>query len=111
MAIQSPPDKAGQLANLYTRLSLKTDSSDAAVVSDMFDDAIQMCLDYTRGKLSMPVLIQAKKLAIIMYNEQGTEGETSRSEGGVSQSFEVGMPSAIKTALSPYRVARTRRFS
>ena len=111
MAIPSPPDKAGQLAKLYTRLSLKPDSSDAAVVSDMFDDAIQMCLDYTRGKESTPVLIQAKKLAIIMYNEQGTEGETSRTEGGVSQSFEVGMPSAIKTALAPYRVAKTRRFS
>ncbi len=110
MATPSPPSKAEQLTKLYARLDLKPDSSDAAVIADMFDDAIQMCLDYTRGNLSKPVLIQAKRLAIIMYNEQGTEGEASRSEGGVSQSFELGLPNIIKTALAPYRVAKTRRF-
>ncbi|MCT3329628.1 phage head-tail connector protein [Lactiplantibacillus pentosus] len=110
MANPSPPDKAEQLIKLYARLGVKKDTPDAAMIDDIFDDAIQTCLDYTRSKLSTPILIQAKRLAIIMYNEQGTEGETSRSEGGVSQSFETGIPNIIKTALAPYRVAKTRRF-
>ncbi|MDN7040026.1 phage head-tail connector protein [Lactiplantibacillus plantarum] len=110
MAKPSPQDKAGQLTRLYTRLGVEKDTPDAAVVDDIFDDAVQTCLDYTRSSLSTPILIQAKRLAIIMYNEQGTEGEASRSEGGVSQSFELGLPNIIKTALAPYRVAKTRRF-
>ena len=110
MTTPSPPDKAEQLAKLYARLNMDKDSPDAAVVDDMFDDAIQICLDYTGSALSQSVLVQAKKLAIIMFNEQGVEGETSRSEGGVSQSFEVGLPAGIKQALAPYRVAKTRRF-
>ncbi|AVK60534.1 hypothetical protein C5Z25_01560 [Lactobacillus sp. CBA3605] len=110
MAKLSPPDKVGQLAKLYTRLDITADSGEALKVSDMFDDAIQMCLDYTQSKLTNPILIQAKKLAIVMYNGQGTEGEVSRSEGGVSQTFETGIPSNIRVALAPYRVAKTRRF-
>lgn len=111
MSTPSPPDKTGQLTKLYARLGINADSSDATVVSDMFDDAIQMCLDYTKSALSDPIMIQAKRLAIVMYNQQANEGETSRSEGGVSQAFETGIPANIRASLSRYRVAKTRRFS
>lgn len=73
MAIPSPPDKEGQLAKLYARLSIKTGSDEAAMIADMFDDALQMCLDYTHGKLTTPVLIQAKRFAVVMYNQQANE--------------------------------------
>ena len=111
MPAPSPPDKAGQLAKLYARLGINDDSSDATVVSDMFDDAIQMCLDYTKSALSDPILIQAKRLAIVMYNQQANEGETARSEGGVSQTFETGIPANIIAALAPYRIGKVRGFS
>lgn len=111
MSTPSPPDKAGQLIKLYARLGMEAGSSDTTVVSDMFDDAIQMCLDYTKSALSDPILIQAKRLAIVMYNQQANEGETSRSEGGVSQTFETGIPANIRASLSRYRVAKTRRFT
>lgn len=112
MPTPSPPDKAGQLTKLYARLGLTTDSDDAAVVSDMLDDAIQICLDYTgRTDLTTPILIQAKRLAIVMYNQQADEGETARSEGGVSQTFETGIPANILAALTPYRVGKVRGFS
>lgn len=111
MSTPSPPDKVGQLAKLYSRLCIDASSEDATIVSDMFDDAIQMCLDYTKSALSDPILIQAKRLAIVMYNQQANEGETARSEGGVSQTFETGIPANIRASLSRYRVAKTRRFS
>lgn len=111
MPAPSPPDKAGQLTKLYARLGVTADSSDATVVSDMFDDAIQMCLDYTKSALSDPILIQAKRLAIVMYNQQADEGETARSEGGVSRTFETGIPANILAALTPYRVGKVRGFS
>lgn len=109
MSKPSPPDKAGQLKKLLARLDVEADET--AAVSDMFDDAIQMCLDYTQSELTTAVLIQAKRLAIVMYNQQGDEGESSRSEGGVSQTFESGIPDNIRASLSHYRVAKTRRFS
>jgi hypothetical protein len=112
MSTPSPPDTAGQLAKLYARLGITADSDDAAVVSDMLDDAIQICLDYTgRTDLTTPILIQAKRLAIVMYNQQANEGETARSEGGVSQTFETGIPANIIAALTPYRVGKVRGFS
>lgn len=112
MPTPSPPDKAGQLTKLYARLGVTTDSDDAVVVSDMFDDAIQMCLDYTNcTDFTTPILIQAKRLAIVMYNQQADEGETARSEGGVSQTFETGIPANILAALTPYRVGKVRGFS
>lgn len=112
MSTPSPPDKVGQLTKLYSRLGIDANSDDTVVVSDMFDDAIQMCLDYTNHiDITTPILVQAKRLAIVMYNQQANEGETARSEGGVSQTFETGIPANIRAALSPYRVAKTRRFS
>ena len=41
------------------------------------------------------------ELAIIAYNRRGTEGESSRSEGGISQSFE---------SLSPLMLARLKNY-
>lgn len=111
MSIPSPPDKDGQLKKLMTRLRVETSSSDGQIVADLFDDAIQMCLDYTQSKLTDAILIQAKRLAIVMYNQQGDEGESSRAEGGVSQTFETGIPANIQASLARYRVAKTRRFS
>ncbi|KRM06970.1 hypothetical protein FC89_GL000279 [Liquorilactobacillus ghanensis DSM 18630] len=112
MPTPSPPDKAGQLTKLYARLGVAADSNDAAVVSDMFDDAIQMCLDYTgRANLTAPILIQAKRLAIVMYNQQADEGEIERIEGSVTRTFETGIPASIRSSLAPYRVGKVRGFS
>ena len=100
--------KQTQLDKLYKRLDVK--SSDE-VLADCFDDAIQLCLDYTgRDRLTMPVAISAKRLAIVMYNQLDDEGETKRVEGGIERDFETGIPANNRASLNPYRVVRTRRL-
>lgn len=97
-----------QLDKLYKRIDVEPSDE---VLADCFDDAIQLCLDYTgRDRLTMPVAISAKRLAIVMYNQLDDEGETKRVEGGVERDFETGIPANIRASLNPYRVVRTRRL-
>ena len=63
-----------------------------------------------RDRLTMPVAISAKRLAIVMYNQLDDEGETKRVEGGIERDFETGIPANIRASLNPYRVVRTRRL-
>lgn len=42
------------------------------------------------------------KLAVIYYNRLGNEGEASRSEGGISQSFSTDIPMDIQRQLWNY---------
>ena len=42
------------------------------------------------------------KLAVIYYNRLGNEGETARTEGGISQSFCTDIPEDIKRQLRNY---------
>lgn len=68
-------------------------------------DAGEMIKAYTRRASVPDVLTGAQvRLAMILYNRMGTEGETSHSEGGVSRTME-GMPSEIEKQLRPYRLA------
>lgn len=68
-------------------------------------DAGEMICSYTRRASVPEALTGAQvRLAVILYNRMGTEGETSHSEGGVSRTME-GMPSEIEKQLKPYRLA------
>jgi hypothetical protein len=44
----------------------------------------------------------AVKLAVIYYNRLGNEGENSRSEGGITQTFSTDIPDDIKRQLWNY---------
>lgn len=44
-----------------------------------------------------------RELAIVYYNRLGSEGESSRSEGGVSVSYSTDIPENIKKRLNSYR--------
>lgn len=46
-----------------------------------------------------------RKWALIAYNRMGTEGETSRSEGGISSAFSD-IPADIKSVVDSCRIAR-----
>ncbi|MEF9840326.1 MAG: hypothetical protein RR791_05170 [Lachnospiraceae bacterium] len=50
------------------------------------------------------------ELAIIFFNREGTEGETSRSEGGISTSI-VEIPEMIKRTISQNRLARVGGYA
>ena len=70
------------------------------VVLSMAQDAV---LDYigrpTRPEGAESIVI---KLAVIYYNRLGNEGENSRSEGGISQSFSNDIPADIQRQLRNY---------
>lgn len=73
------------------------------------NDATADALDYcNRDDLVGNIPSAVKDLYIFRKNIEGVEGETSRSEGGVSQSFEEGIPRRIRSKLNRYRVANVR---
>ena len=55
-----------------------------------------------RDKLPDRLVSAQVQLAIIIYNREGAEGESSRSEGSVSRSFIDGLPEEIKSRLKNY---------
>jgi len=93
---------------LARKLSL-SEETELAVLADDLKDALIDALDYCNrdtiiGNMSSAV----KDIYIFRRNTEGVEGETSRSEGGVSQSFEVGIPRKIRSKLNRYRIAKVR---
>lgn len=105
--------RSEQLKKLTTRLDIKqSDSVAIANINDMFDDAIQATIQFTgQTHPTKNMLIAAKKLAIIDYNQQGNEGETQRVEGSVTRSFSEVIPADIRNLLVADRVAGTRSFN
>lgn len=80
---------------------------DETKATNLIDDAVIMVLDYTgRDEMVDAMLLYARQLAIIAFNREGNEGESSRSEGGISQSFIEDIPLNIKHSLNRYRVGK-----
>lgn len=86
-----------------------TDEKAKLVLADDLEDALTDALDYcNRETLIGNMSTSVKDLFIIRYNQESNEGETSRSEGGVSQTFETGIPLKIRSKLNRYRIASMR---
>ncbi|MHA3065797.1 phage head-tail connector protein [Lacticaseibacillus saniviri] len=100
-------EKAKQLVQLQARVGAESGN---VSLEGYFDDAIQAVLDFTgQTQANKALLIAAKRLAVVYWNQQADEGETQRIEGGISRTFEAtGIPSSIRSSLMPYRVATTR---
>lgn len=80
-------------------------------LTDIYEDALSESLGYcNRDEAVEGMATSIRDLAKIRYNQEGAEGETSRSEGGVSRSFEEGIPRKIRSALNRYRLAKVGRF-
>lgn len=92
-----------QLERLKIRLGIKgTDEDDLLMM--LLDDAEGEILDFCNRDI-LPVKAESlqRELAIIYYNRLGSEGETSRSEGGVSVSYSTEIPENIKNRLIAFR--------
>lgn len=87
-------------------LSKMTGESDEELLSLLLSDAEEFVLGYTNRR---EVLSELKKpirdLALIAYNRMGTEGETGRSGGGESYTFDAA-PKQVYDVLNRYRLAR-----
>ncbi|MDU4889778.1 MAG: phage head-tail connector protein [Clostridium sp.] len=84
------------------KLKIRIPDAEDALLTILLEGAEADILDYTNRNILLPKMeaIQ-RELAIIYYNRLGSEGETSRSEGGISVSYE--MPEHIKDRLKAYR--------
>lgn len=79
-----------------------TDSSQDALIALLLEDAGDAICDYI-GRESVPERLRSVQvqLAVMAYNKRGAEGESSRSEGGISQSFD-GLPPEMRERLKNY---------
>lgn len=106
-------EDAKQVLKLIARLGIPTaDDAKVDYITGFYEDAKSEVLGYCQRDDvigDMPTAI--RQLAKVRYNQEGNEGEASRSEGGISQSFEEGIPKNIRTQLSRYRIARARKLS
>ncbi len=78
--------------------------------ADLFlEDALAVIEAYTGRVVTesspKPLRQAAVRLAVIFYNREGIEGESSRVEGGISRQMEA-VPLEIQLLLNPYRVVR-----
>ena len=90
-----------QLEKIKIRIGSDVDDN---LLEILLEDAEYEILDYTNRTELLPKMEGLQReLAIEYYNRQGSEGETSRSEGGVSVSYSTDIPEKIKARLSTYR--------
>ena len=88
------------------RLKKLTGEGDEVLISLLLEDATAFVLSYTGHTRIVTGLEKAvRDLAVIALNRIGTEGESSRSGGGESYSFD-NAPKHIYDTLNRYRLAR-----
>lgn len=100
-----------QLTEIVSALSTRLENVNNALLTELVKESIAQVLDYTgQKKLVGSMDIYVKKLAVINYNRLGIEGETQRSEGGITNYLEIGIPKDIRQGLNRYRIAKVKKL-
>lgn len=95
----------GQMSDLE-KLKVLTGESNVLLLSLLLEDAESFVLSYTNRTKIVPGLEKTvRDLVVVALNRMGTEGETGRSEGGESYSFNDA-PKHIYDVLNRYRLGR-----
>ncbi|MBO0413223.1 hypothetical protein JZO81_19380 [Enterococcus hulanensis] len=106
------PTNQKVIKELKTELARKfsiVGETELEVLADDLKDAAIDALDYCNRDVIVENMSSAiKDLYIFRRNTEGNEGETARTEGGVSQSFEIGIPKRIQAKLNRYRLANVK---
>lgn len=90
------------LETLKIRLGIFDEKQDG-LLAVLLDNAEDTILDVIgRDELPARLISVQVELAVIAYNRQGAEGETARSEGGISRSFVSDLPSDMLKRLQNY---------
>lgn len=91
---------------------LKTDLGvDDNKATGLIEDAVVLILDYTNQEEMLDSMwLYARQMATIAFNRESTEGESSRSEGGISQTFIEDIPLNIQRGLNHYRLGKVVSF-
>ena len=88
------------------RIKYLTGESSDAMLIPLLEEAQEFVLSYTnRTRMIDQLKKPVRDLAVIAYNRMGTEGESGRSGGGESYSFD-NAPKHIYDVLNRYRLAR-----
>lgn len=94
------------------KLKVRLNEEDTALLEQLLEDAEAEILDYCNRDVLLPRMLGLQReLAIIYYNRLGSEGESSRSEGGVSVSYSTDIPENIKRRLNTYRRLKAVRLA
>lgn len=100
----------GQLEKLKIQLGIQGNDQDESLkllLDDVRDDLIVWT---NRDALPSSLESTQRHIAVLRYNKQGIEGQTSHSEGGISRSFED-LPKSLQNAINQKRLAKVVRFS
>jgi hypothetical protein len=89
-----------QLEKLKIQLDIPLgDSIEEEKLDLLLEDAAADILTWTnRSELPASLESVQRQLAVIRYNKQGAEGQTSHSEGGISRSFED-LPAGLQNVI------------
>ncbi|MGN0619200.1 MAG: phage head-tail connector protein [Ruminiclostridium sp.] len=89
------------------RVGLKEDEADMEYIEILLESAQNAVCDII-GRDILPERLYdvAVELAVIDHNKRGSEGESSRSEGGISRSFEDLPPRMLERLKNYPRKAR-----
>ncbi len=76
------------------------------LIQELIRQGEALILSFT-GRASLPPGADCAllRLAVVLYNRLGTEGETSRREGEVTVTMET-MPEDIRAMLRPFRLGK-----
>ena len=90
------------------KLKSLTGESDEAVLSSLILRAENIILSETnRDKLTPALERLVPEIVIELYNRSGSEGEKSRSEGGISVTYsESGLSTGVLQRVRMHRLAR-----
>ena len=93
------------IARVNTLLCLDK-APEEALVLELLRQGEALILSYT-GRASLPPGLESGlvRLAVVLYNRLGMEGEAARREGEVDVRLEA-LPEDIKTLLRPWRLAK-----
>ena len=93
------------------KLKTLTGETDEILLGVLLEDAEEFVLAYT-NRTQLPDILKrtVRELALYAYNRLGTEGESSRSEGGESYRFD-NAPKAVFDVLNRYRLARVGGYA
>lgn len=91
------------LARLKRRLP---DASDEALLADLLEESGAFIRAYTHREVVPDALEDAQvRIAAILYNRMGMEGESDHSEGGVSRTADT-LPEDLRRWLNSWRLAK-----
>ena len=100
-----------QIEKIKIRLDI-TDNGQDILLLQLLEDAEGEMLDYcNRDVLPNKAEPLQRELTIVYYNRLGSEGESSRSEGGISVNYSTEIPENIKSRLNSFRLLKGARVA